>query len=326
MKKLITVLVLATAVLSCIIAGGSTEAPDEGAVKVGISKILSHPALDASEKGIQDYLSSLTGYRFTFDTQNANGEASTSSSIAQKFKSDDVDFAVGIGTPTAQALANVFTRTPVIYVAITDPAGAGLTAENTCGTSDLTPVESQVRLFAEQTGAKSIGNVYTSSEANGVALNKMFEEACRKIGVNPVSVSVVNTAEVKQAAQAIVGRIDAMYITTDNAVISALPSISDVCTKGAKPLMVADTSNCADMDFTIAMGFNYYKLGIQAGKIIEGILNGGKPSDYGVVYLFEASDFETWINLDNAGKLGIAISDDLISSASHIIENGKLVK
>jgi putative ABC transport system substrate-binding protein len=326
MKKLLTVLVLATAVLVCLMANGSAEKPDDGTVRIGISKILSHPALDASEQGIQDYLNSLTDYKFTFDLQNANGEASTSSSIAQKFKSDDVDFAIGIGTPVAQALVNVFTDTPVIYVAITDPAGAGLTASNTCGTSDLTPVDTQVKLFSEITGAKALGNVYTSSEANGVVLNKMFEEACKKYGITPVSVAVSNTSEVMQAAQTIIDRIDGMYITTDNAVISALPSIADVCTKGSVPLMAADTSNCELLDFTIAMGFNYYSLGVQTGKVIEGILGGKTPSDYGAVYLTDPADFETWINLDNCKKLGITISEDLLASATHIIENGQKTK
>lgn len=324
MKKPLTILVMATAMLACAFAQANVEAPDEGTVKVGISKILAHPALDAAEQGIQDYLYSSLYYQFRFDLQNANGEASTSSSIAQKFKSDGVDFAVGIGTPVAQALSNVFTDTPVIYVAITDPESAGLTAGNVCGTSDLTPVEAQVKLFAQMTGAKRIGNIYTSSEANGMVLNQMFQSACKAIGVEAVSMSVSNTSEVMQAAQAIIGRVDAMYIATDNAVMSALPSIADVCTKASVPLMMADASNCADLDFTIAMGFNYYNLGIEAGKIIEGILNGGAPSDYGVVYLTEPSDFETWINLDNCKKLGITVSGDLLATASHTIENGQV--
>lgn len=324
MKKPLTILVMATAMLACVFAQANVEAPDAGTVKVGISKILAHPALDAAEQGIQDYLYSSLYYEFRFDLQNANGEASTSSSIARKFKSDDVDFAVGIGTPVAQALSNVFTDTPVIYVAITDPESAGLTASNVCGTSDLTPVEAQVKLFAQMTGAKRIGNIYTSSEANGMVLSQMFQSACKAIGVEAVSMSVSNTSEVMQAAQAIIGRVDAMYIATDNAVMSALPSIADVCTKASVPLMMADASNCADLDFTIAMGFNYYNLGVEAGRIIEGILNGGAPSDYGAVYLTEPSDFETWINLDNCKKLGITVSGDLLASASHTIENGQV--
>lgn len=326
MKKLLVTLLLVTAALCTIMAQGNAETTDDGTKKIGISKILAHPALDASEQGIQDYLNSSLDYKYSFDLQNANGEASTSSSIAQKFKSDKVDFAIGIGTPVAQALSNVFTDTPVIYVAVTDPESAGLTASNVCGTSDLTPVETQVEVFAQLTGAKSMGNIYTSSEANGVVLNQMFVEACKKFGVEPISVAVANTAEVMQAAQSITGRIDAMYIATDNAVISALPSISDVCTKAGIPLMSADTSNCEELDFTIAMGFNYYNLGVQAGKIIEGILNGSTPVEFGVVYLTDPADFETWINLDNAKKLGITVSEELLSTATVVIEDGQIKK
>lgn len=324
MKKLLSILVMATVSLAIIFAGGNTES-NNGSVRIGISKILAHPALDASEQGIQDYLNSKGG-SYYFDLQNANGEASTGISIAQQFKSSNMDFVIGIGTPTAQALANVYNDIPVIYVAVTDPVSAGLTANNVCGTSDLTPVESQVKVFAEQIKAKTLGNIYTSSEANGVVLNQMFVDACKKYGIVPISVAVANTAEVKQAAQSIVDRIDGMYIATDNAVISALASIADECTKAKIALMTADTSNLDQLDFTVGMGFNYYNLGVQAGKVIEGILNGKKASDFGVVYLTDPADFETWVNLDNAKKIGVTFTQDFLDSATVIIENGKVNK
>ena len=66
-------------------------------VLIGISKIVAHPALDALEQGVQDGVKE----RFPqakFDLQNANGEMSTAASIAQKFKAESVNIAVGIAT------------------------------------------------------------------------------------------------------------------------------------------------------------------------------------------------------------------------------------
>jgi putative ABC transport system substrate-binding protein len=72
---------------------------------IGIAKFVSHPALDAIEKGIVDELSkSKPDYKV--DLQNANADMNTAAQIAQRFKQEKVALAVGIATPTAQALAN----------------------------------------------------------------------------------------------------------------------------------------------------------------------------------------------------------------------------
>ena len=322
MKKALKALAV-LALFAVLAVGCSKQAADDGTIKIGISKIVTHPALDASEQGIQDYLNE-AGLKVKFDLQNANGEASTAASIAQSFKSSKQDFVVGIGTPVAQALANVFDKTPVLYCAITDPSGAGLTASNLAGASDLTPVAEQVAIWAKATGAKAIGTIYTSSEANSVFLNAEFEKACKANGVEPVSTAVVNTSEIKQAAQALAKRVDAVYIFTDNGVISAIASVADVCTSAGLPLMLADASNAREIDCTLAMGFDYYKLGVAVGKAIESIAKGEKTaSDIGTVYLTDASDFEIVVNLDNAKKLNVTIPADVIANASTVIENGQ---
>src|SRR6056297_474732 len=65
------------------------EEPAPEPIKIGISKIITHPALDAVEQGVQDVVNA-SDYEATFDLQNANGDSSTAASIAQKFRSDNV--------------------------------------------------------------------------------------------------------------------------------------------------------------------------------------------------------------------------------------------
>ena len=127
MKKLALTVLLILSALTFVFANGSSEsaAADDGAIKIGISKLMSHPALDATEQGCMDYLNS-TGLNVVFENQNANGDISTSASIAQQFKSSGCDIVLGIATTTAQALANVFTDIPVVFAAVTDPVDAGL--------------------------------------------------------------------------------------------------------------------------------------------------------------------------------------------------------
>lgn len=338
--KIITIILASIMLLgavSCSKNNKTENASTKGAKipKIGISKLMPHPALDATEKGLMDYLAE-KGIEVTYDLQNANGDISTSASIAQKFKDANVDIAVGIATPTAQALANVFppsSKVPVIFMAVTDPVDAGLVSSwdgdastNVCGVSDNTPVYEQIKLLVEITGAKTIGNIYASGEANGVVLMNMAKEACDRLGVKFVTQSISNTSEVKQAAQSIIDRVDAVYIATDNAVISALPAVDEVCTKANKPLFAADPSNVPGLNCLIAWGFNYYSIGTEAGKMIEKILNGTPSGTLGSVVLSDPKQFELWFNLDTAEKLGITIPQDLIDSAACVIKNGEMIR
>ena len=329
MKRLIAITAILIASFS-LIAGGAGEATaDDGSTLIGVSKLLSHAALDAVEQGMQDYLAA-TGLPIRYDFQNANGDISTSASIAQQFDSEDCDIVVGIGTATAQALANVFTDRPVLFAAVTDPADAGLVADNytadpesnVCGVSDMNPVEAQISLLAEITGAKAIGNVYSSGEQNGVVLMEQAQAACDKLGLEFVPVAIANSSEVRMATQSIIDRVDAVYIATDNNVISAIASVDDVCSAAGKPMLVADPSGIDGLNCMIAWGFNYYSIGTALGEQIEAIINGSEPGPLGTVILSDPGDFELWFNLDTAEELGFTIPQEYLDTAQVIIQDG----
>jgi len=319
--KLLSIMLILSLATSSIFAQGSNEVTNSNVKKIGISKLLPHPALDAVEKGIQDYLAT-TDLEVVYNLQNANGDISTAASIAQQLKSDNCDLVVGIATPSAQSLANVFTDIPVVFSAVTDPKSASLEGGNLCGVSDANPVSAQIKLLVELTNAKTIGNVYASGEANGVVLMEMAKAACDELGVEFVSAAVSNTSEVKMAAQSIIGRVDAIYVATDNTVISAVASIDDVCRKANKPYLSSDPTSTGELDCLVSWGFNYYNLGLETGKVIESCLTGTAPSEIGSVYLTKPSDFELWFNLDVAKELNITISDELLNSAAVIIKDG----
>ncbi len=302
----------------------------QDSVSIGISKMVAHPALDAIEQGIQDYLNSTT-IKATFDLQNCNAEIGTAIAIAQKFKSDRKDLVIGIATPPAQALAQVITDIPVVFGAITDPLAAGLVANydkteptNIAGISDLNPVQLQLDTFFSITKAKRLGMIYTSSEANGVAMMELAREICKERGIEFVAAAVSNSSEVKMAAQSIVGRIDAMYIAIDNTVVSAIAGVSEVCKKAEVPLFNTDTTSSENIDFLMSWGFNYYTVGVETGKVVERILKGEDPKDIGAVFFDDPTQFELWFNLDVAKRLGITIDERLLSSAAVLVKDGKI--
>lgn len=330
MKKLISLTLIALLSFCLFAQGGAESSGDQDSYLIGVSKLMSHAALDAVEEGMQDYLAT-TDLNVRFDFQNANGDISTSATIAQLFKDEGVDVAVGIATPTAQALANIFTDVPIVFAAVTDPVDAGLvpTVEpndtNICGVSDLSPVESQIKLLMDVTGAKTIGNIYASGEANGVALRNMAEAAVEKLGGTFVDAAITNSSEVMMAAQSIIDRVDAIYIATDNAVISALAAVDQVCSSAGKPLFSSDPSGVEGLDCLIAWGFDYYSIGVETGKAIERILKGEEAGSLGTIMLTDPADFELWFNLDTAEKLGLEIPQQYLDMAAVIIQDGEQI-
>lgn len=320
MKKLVTIILIAAitaASLTVLSANGAAE--DDGRLQIGISKLMVHPALDSIERGIKDYLED-SGIEAVYETQTANGEISTASSIAQLFQTEGKDIVVGIATPTAQALANVFQDIPVVYATVTDPESAGLVGlPNVCCTSDMVPVGEQLRIIEEVTGAKRLGMVYTSAESNGITLMEAMKEECMANGIGLITVSVSNSSEVMMAAQSIIDRVDAMYVSTDNTVISAIAALSAVCSENAVPLFSADTTSSFGTDVLIAGGFDYYQSGRLTGEVIKRILDGEEPASIGTLYL---ENLEIYINLDVADTLGIAIPESILARASYVIRDG----
>lgn len=319
MKRIIISIVIFVMISSALLIGKNIQSKPE-AVKIGISKLMAHPALDSIEKGIKDYLLE-NGIDADVETQNANGDISTAVSIAQLFDTEKKDLVVGIATPTAQALANTFEDIPVVFATVTDPESAGLSGlENVAGTSDMVPVEEHLKIIEEVTGAERIGMIYTSGEANGITLMEAMKEACEKNGVELITASVSNSSEVKMAAESIIDRVDAMYEATDNTVISAIAAVSEVCMDNSVPLFSADVTSSFDTDVLIAGGFDYYASGKLTGEVIRRMLNGEEAKNIGTLYL---EDLEILVNLDVATRLGIQIPDDIMQRARYVIENGE---
>ncbi|HEY5973981.1 MAG TPA: ABC transporter substrate-binding protein [Geobacteraceae bacterium] len=298
---------------------------------IGISKIVAHPALDAVEKGIQDELAAAK-INAEYDLQNANGDIGTAASIANKFQSEKVTLAVGIATPTAQSLVNTLKGTPIVFSAVTDPVKAGLVKsltkgeKNVTGVSDMTPVKQQIELLLKIKKVKRLGHIYTSSEENAVVLAGIVKQACKELGIEYVETTVSKSAEVKQAVQAIIGRVDALYISTDNTVVSAISAIAEVAMKKKVPIMSADPSSAETHPILAAWGFDYYKMGRVTGKLVVEILKGKKPEQLPTRFMTKTSDIDLLVNLDVAKKLGLTIPKDIVKNANKVVENGKLTK
>ncbi|NVN89402.1 MAG: ABC transporter substrate-binding protein [Desulfuromonadales bacterium] len=329
MKKWLSLVTAFLLVSLVLLSPAFAAAPAK--VLIGVSKIVSHPALDAVVKGVQDELASAK-VNAAYDVQNANGDINAAASIATKFQSEKVTLAVGVATPTSQALVNTLKGIPIVFAAVTDPVKAGLVSslkkgdKNVTGVSDMTPVKQQIELLLKVKKVKRLGHIYTSSEENAVVLAGIVKQACKELGIEFVETTVSKSSEVKQAVQAIIRRVDALYISTDNTVVSAMSAVTDVAMKARVPIMSADPSSAENYPVLAAWGFDYYKMGRATGKLVVQILKGKKPEQIPTQFMTRTSDIDLLINLDVARKLGLVIPKDILKSANKIVENGKLTK
>ncbi len=328
-RKLFSMVVLLIAACALLAAGGTGDTADDGTIKIGISKIVAHPALDAVEKGVQDELSE-RGITAVYDLQNANGDVNTATQIATKFKRDEIDVIVAIATPMAVAAANSVRDIPVVFSVVTDPVSAGLVTSlskgegNVTGLSDKTDIYAHLELFKRIAGIKTLGHIYTSSEANSAASLAELEDACKKLSIDLVVQSINNSSEVKQATEAIIRRVDGIYLTTDNTVYSALPALVEVALSQKKPVFSSDPTSALEGGCVIASGFDYYKAGRGTGVMVAEILDGKNPDSMPTKFLTDPSEQDLLIDLDAAKKCGITIPEDVLENANKIIENGKL--
>jgi len=281
MTKTLKWLGLAVMILALAVPGAAMAKT----FKIGVSVIVAHPALDADQKGFEQALKD-AGIDAEYDYQNAQGDMANAQTIARKFKGDNLDLIHCIATPTSQAMVKVITTTPVVYSSVTDPVDAGLVKTmgpaggNVTGVSDAWPYERQVKLHSEMVpSAKTWGTIYNAGDANSVQSVGWARAAMKKYGLEFIEVTVSTSAEVHMAAQSLADRVDAVFIVSDNTVVSAFESLVKVCNDKNKPLFGGGTESVPRGSIA-ALGFDYFQVGYTAGlKAVEILKNGKKPGD-----------------------------------------------
>ncbi|MCS7240243.1 MAG: ABC transporter substrate-binding protein [Candidatus Bipolaricaulota bacterium] len=315
MKRLVLLVLMVLGVLA-------TAKP----VVIGITQIVDHPALNAARDGVIEALRRagyIEGQNVQYIITNAQGDFSVAIAIAQEFRARGVDLVISITTPSSQAIVQVFkdTNVPVIFSAVTDPVGAGLTGyPNVTGASDMIDVRADVEILRKLVpGLKRLGQVYNPGEANSAILTEMTKKACAELGIELVVAAANGTAEVPLAAQSLVGRVDAIYCTTDNTVAAALDAIVAVSKTNKIPFLFADPTSL-ERGVLICTGFDYFDHGILTGEIALKVLQGTPPKD--IPFVRQAGT-QVWLNLDAAEEMGFKFSAEAKSLATGLLFGGK---
>lgn len=292
-----------------------TEGP-----KIGVVQLVEHTALDASYQGFVDGLKEAgyeDGINLTIDYQNAQGEQANCVTIAQKLVNDQNDLILAIATPAAQAVVNFTDTIPVLVTAVTDPASAKLVnsnelpGTNVSGTSDLNPVDAQVRLIKRiLPDAKKIAFLFCSSEENSYFQVGLAKKTADEIGLEYVDATVSSSNEIQSVVESLVGKVDAIYAPTDNMIAAGMATVAMVSTPAGIPVFCGEAGMVDNGGFA-TYGLNYYELGKQTAAMAVDILENGKnPAEMPIQYL-EKCDLA--INMEAAEEMGIEIPADVLA-------------
>ena len=302
---------------------GSASGSSEGTVyRIGICQYGEHPSLDNCRMGFLQGLEAAglqEGVDFTVDYQNANFDDATATQIAGSFSASGVDMMVAIATPSAVACyaAAEEKDIPVIFTAITDPVGAKLDSGNITGTSDVLPVTAQLELIrALQPEAKTIGIVYSTSEANSIYSLGVYQEMAESFGVTIESVGVTAQSEVTQAIDTLIGRgVDCFSNLTDNTVVGVLGAILEKTDEAGIPVYGSEIEQIKN-GCVAGAGIDYVKLGIQTGKMAAKVLTGEATCADLPYEIIE--DYDLYLNTEALDAMGIAVPDSVSSAATKV--------
>lgn len=293
------------------------------AYTVSINQFVEHPSLNASVVGFMDELKE-SGLDIKYNMHNAQGNMPTVLQIVSQIQGENPDLILAVATPSAQATAQKVKNTPVLFTAVTDPVSAGLVKSNEApganvsGTTDMNPIHEQVSLIRTlQPEAKRLGVIYNAGEANSVVQVALLKAEASSQGFSVEEATTPNSAGIYQAAKSLVGRVDAIYLPTDNTIISALEPIIKVGVESKIPVYTGEADSVR-RGAVASEAIDYYRLGRQTGELaVKIFVEGASPANLPVEALKTTSLI---INLGAAEKMGLQIPQEIKDKASAVIK------
>lgn len=315
-RKLLAPLLVVGILLTSLISLHQLKADKKKDVfRIGISQFITHQSLDATREGFVDELAKqgyVEGENIEIDLQNAQGEQRNLKTISQQL-AESSDVVLAIATPSAQSLANTTQTTPVVFSAVTDPVSAKLVESrehpggNVTGTSDQSSdaISTQINLIKKVLPkAKTIGILYTQSEPNSVVQKDEAKRLLEEKGFSVVEKTILDSNNVKAAAESLMAEVDMVFVPTDNTISSTMETVKQVSIKHKVPVFGGSTEMIA-VGGLYNYGTNYEELGRQTARMLVRVLKGEKPENI-AVELPEKLELHT--NQEMADALGIDIS------------------
>lgn len=318
MKKTGKLLMAAVVALGAL--SGCTSAQGDDIKKVSVVQIVSHSSLDTIRDSFSDEMEQL-GYtegEIELEYYDAGNNTSTLDSILSTASGDGSDVIVAIATPTAQSAARYAEEIPIVFAAVSDPIGAGLTSsleepdKNITGTMDDIQVDQILEAALEiDPDMQRLGVIYNASEANSVTNIEKAKTFCEENGIELQEVTVTSTNDVQQAVTTLAGSCDAIFSPNDNTVASAMSAAAQAALEAGIPYYVGADSMVSDGGF-LTVGIDYEELGRETARMVDQVLQGTDVADIPIVQF--KTDLSIYVNASTMEALGRTLPASIADS------------
>lgn len=296
--------------------------------RIGVTQFATHPAADAAREAFIQAMADegfVEGVNVHYDFRNPEGDPSAMATIAQKFASEKVDLIYSFGTSITQACisATEGMDIPIVFGGVTDPVDAALipsweeTTPTVTGVSDWCEVRDQIQLILDICpDVKRLGTVYNAGEPNSVVQIEELEKSAPGLGIDEVvKASVATSADVRTATLSLVVKVDAIWIPTDNTVVSAFEAVVGACEENQIPLFGSEESQ-TERGAIGSRGVSYTFVGRECGRIAARILGGESPASISCL----RCELDYVVNPAAAERVGITVPQSVVDRATRVIE------
>ncbi len=301
--------------------------------------VVQHASLEALDDGVRGALDALAARGFEDGDgleilkYNAQGDITTSNTIAKEVTGADLDMIVTVSTLSLQTVANAnrFQESPRRHVfGITSnpfTAGVEISGEDPldhppymAGLGSLPPVRELFALLKEiQPEARRVGLVWNPAEANSEAATRMARAVTEELGLTLVEGNAETSTAAGEVALSVMARgVDVLWVSPDITVSTALEVMVDAARRSGVPVITSlpgSTSRGSMLD----LGADYYDVGFVQGTLAADILEGRDPATIPVENWMPV---ELHVNLTALDGLRMpwVIPDSIVQRASQVID------
>jgi putative tryptophan/tyrosine transport system substrate-binding protein len=283
--------------------------------KIGLVYIGPHELINQVVVGFKDGMKrELVGTQYEIVERHANGDKTQVSATVNGAISNGLDILATITTPPSQmALKNAPATLPVVFVAVTDPVGAGLaksllTPELSSGVSDLAPLEKMLSVIHQLTpNVKKLGMPYSPEEQPAIFSKDLVTRLGPSMGFAIDARPVTSKDELPTLIRDLVRANDAVIVGADNGMFEASPMIAKIALDGRKPFYSADSSS-VKAGAIAAVTIDYQKVGEAGAAVVAKVLRGQKV---GTIPVTQMTDGVLELNQTSLKRLAIEVPEVL---------------